>query len=178
MAPGVDGHAQSDPSPAGEGGSRAAADGWGGRRSEQTPTRARSLRRRLTPQEVKLWNWLREAIAPAGFPMRKQVPIDRFIVDFACLSRRLVIEVDGAQHGVEPVASADRIRDVRLAELGYRVLRFSNGQVDREKAVVLDTVYAALSGTDAHPHPSPSATPSPAGEGSSVGLPRLELKSK
>jgi very-short-patch-repair endonuclease len=152
-----------DPSPAGEGGSRAAAAGWGGPRTEQTPGRASTLRRRLTPQEVKLWNWLREAIAPAGFPMRKQVPIDRYIVDFAYLSRRLVIEVDGAQHALGPRASADRLRDAKLAELGYHVLRFSNHEIDREKAVVLDTIYAALSGTLPQTHPPPPATPSPKG---------------
>lgn len=123
----------------------------------------------MTPHEVKLWNWLRETIVPAGFHMRRQVAIGDYIVDFACLAARLVIEVDGEQHGTDAGRSADGLRDERLAELGYRVLRFTNREIDREKRVVLDTIYAALSAR-AGPHPSPSAPPSPSGEGSGVAL--------
>lgn len=134
-----------DPSPPGEGGQRKALDGWG-RPSTTVPSRIpRTLRKRMTPQEVKLWNWLREEIGPAGFHVRRQVPIDRFVVDFACLKRRLVIEIDGEHHGFDDQAGADRHRDDRLSQLGYRVLRFSNGEVDRNKRMVLDTIFARLS---------------------------------
>jgi very-short-patch-repair endonuclease len=98
----------------------------------------------MTPQEVKLWNWLREQIVPAGFHMRRQVPIDCYIVDFACLPARLVIELDGAQHGSAEGLQADALRDKRLAALGYEVLRFSNHAVDHQKPSVLETIYAAL----------------------------------
>jgi very-short-patch-repair endonuclease len=66
------------------------------------------------------------------------------VVDFACLRRRVIIEVDGAQHGHDRRREADRARDQALADLGYRVLRFWNHEIDREKRVVLDTIYAAL----------------------------------
>src|SRR5579864_3621240 len=59
---------------------------------------ARSLRKRMTPQEVKLWVKLR-AMKALGYHFRRQAPIDSFIVDFVCFKQRLVIEVDGGQHG-------------------------------------------------------------------------------
>jgi very-short-patch-repair endonuclease len=55
---------------------------------------ARSLRKRMTPQEVKLWVHLR-SWRKRGFHFRRQSPRDDFIVDFVCLKQRLVIEVDG-----------------------------------------------------------------------------------
>ncbi len=132
----------------------------------------------MTPQEVKLWNWLREAIVPTGFHLRRQVPIDCFIVDFACQRAKLVIEVDGEQHGLAPGLLRDEARDRRLAELGYETLRFSNRQVDREKQVVLETIYARLV-PRCGVHPTPLALrasrPSPRrGEGSGGDVPERQ----
>ena len=108
----------------------------------------------MTPQEVKLWNWLREGLVPVGFHFRRQVSIDRFIVDFACLRARLVIEIDGEQHGRDLRQKvADSERDLTLAKMRYRVLRFTNDDVNRHKDVVLDTIIAAL--RDGDPDPSP-----------------------
>src|SRR5262245_43261749 len=78
---------------------------WGSRPKSTISTRtARSLRRRMTPHEVKLWNWLRERIAPSGFHFRRQVPISRYVVDFACLRYKVIVEIDGAQHGMAGAA--------------------------------------------------------------------------
>ena len=132
-----------DPSPAGEGGSRAAADGWGSRRTDQGPARARALRKSLTRHEEKLWNWLRESVVPMGFHFRRQVPIGSFIVDFACLSARLIVEVDGEQHGSEAGRIRDEKRDPWLRARGYHLLRFANREIDRERQVVLETIRAA-----------------------------------
>jgi very-short-patch-repair endonuclease len=98
----------------------------------------------MTDHEVKLWNWLREDFGPLGYQFRRQVPIERFVVDFACLKARLVVEVDGGGHGFDGRARLDRHRDKRLAELGFRVLRVWNNEIDRQKNVVLDAIYAAL----------------------------------
>jgi very-short-patch-repair endonuclease len=97
----------------------------------------------MTAHEVKLWNWLREEIAPAGFHFRRQVPIGRFVADFACLRYKVVVEVDGVQHGIGR-ATGDQTRDAALTTLGYRVLRFWNREIDHEKTMVLDTIFAAL----------------------------------
>jgi very-short-patch-repair endonuclease len=145
---GVEDRDAGDPSPQGEGGP-VHSTGPGGvqRRHKERSTLSkalpRALRKRMTPQEVKLWNWLREELAPAGFHFRRQVAIGRFIVDFACLKHRVIVEVDGEQHGFDDHA-ADRLRDGQLATLGFRVLRFSNRDIDREKRAVMDTIYAAV----------------------------------
>ncbi|MBS7697391.1 DUF559 domain-containing protein [Chelatococcus sp.] len=151
-----------------EGGPAHSAGSGGGhrrqRRSHLPTALPRRLRQQMIPQEVKVWNWLREEIVPAGFHFRRQVAIHRFIVDFACLKHSLVVEIDGIQHGFDGHI-ADRIRDAKLAALGFRVLRFTNGDVERDKRAVMDTIYAAL--TAGEPHPSASPPPSPKGEGSS-----------
>ncbi|TDM99577.1 hypothetical protein CEE86_13930, partial [Lactobacillus crispatus] len=63
---------------------------------KSTP-RARSLRRTQTSAEAKLWRVLRNR-ALNGWKFRRQHPIDRYIVDFACIEAKLIVEVDGATH--------------------------------------------------------------------------------
>lgn len=106
---------------------------------------ARPLRKKLTLQEVKLWQQLR-ALRPQGFHIRRQVPIGRYVADFACLRRRLVVEVDGNQHAMPEGLARDGIRDAFLAERGFKVLRFSSHDVDHALASVIDTIFEALRG--------------------------------
>jgi very-short-patch-repair endonuclease len=91
--------------------------------------KARALRKRLTPQEVKLWVKLREMKA-LGFHFRKQAPIDRYIVDFVSFNARIVIEIDRGQHGMQKHVDTDHQRDAFLRSQGFRVLRFWNSDVD------------------------------------------------
>jgi very-short-patch-repair endonuclease len=83
------------------------------------------LRQRMTNAERKLWYALRDRRF-ARFKFRRQVPVGRFIADFVCFERRLVIEVDGGQHA-ESVR--DQWRDRWFAANGFRVLRFWNNEV-------------------------------------------------
>ncbi len=106
--------------------------------------RARTLRKTMTPQEVKLWIGLR-ALRPQNLHFRRQVPLQGMIVDFACLRARLVVEVDGEQHGLPSGLAADERRDAALAETGYRVLRFWNHEVDRGRDDVVETIVRAAS---------------------------------
>ncbi|MGP0061833.1 MAG: endonuclease domain-containing protein [Beijerinckiaceae bacterium] len=101
---------------------------------------ARHLRKVMTPQEVKLWVHLR-ALKKQGFHFRRQVPREGFIVDFACLHSRLVIEIDGAQHGETANARRDAERDARLAAAGFKVLRFWNNEVNDNVDAVVETIY-------------------------------------
>ncbi|WP_029030451.1 endonuclease domain-containing protein [Salinarimonas rosea] len=112
---------------------------------------ARAQRKRMTRQEARLWVALRR-LRPAGFTFRRQVPIGPYVVDFACLKARLVVEVDGAQHGFDAHLAGDGLRDARLAERGFLVLRFWNHQVDLELDSVMDTIFARLT----EPRASPS----------------------
>ena len=120
--------------------------------------KARALRKRLTPQEVKLWVKLRELKA-LGFHFRKQAPIGRYIVDFISFGARMVIEVDGGQHAVQGVQS-DRERDRFLEAQGFRVLRFWNSDVDRNLNGVMESILNALT-----PTPALRADPPHKGEG-------------
>jgi very-short-patch-repair endonuclease len=81
---------------------------------------ARALRKRMTPQEVKLWVQLRAMKGP-GYHFRRQAPIDQFIVDFVCFKQRLIIEVDGGQHGRYYQQANDAKRDAYLSAAGFRV---------------------------------------------------------
>jgi very-short-patch-repair endonuclease len=104
---------------------------------------ARTLRKRMTPQEVKLWVKLR-APRPAGFHFRRQVPIGAFVVDFACMKHRLIVEVDGGQHSFDGHVASDRARDAVLRGLGFRVLRFWNAEVDADLDSIIDAIFANL----------------------------------
>ncbi len=68
----------------------------------------------------------------AGFRFRRQHPIGPYFADFCCVPRRLIIEVDGSQHGQPQHKRKDALRTAYLRERGYRVIRFSNEQVNIE----------------------------------------------
>ncbi|MBV9065520.1 MAG: endonuclease domain-containing protein [Methylobacteriaceae bacterium] len=120
---------------------------------------ARALRKRLTPQEARLWLRLR-ALRPAGFHFRRQVPISNFIVDFACLKARLIVEVDGGGHTRDGVAQSDKRRDVILQQLDYRILRFWNSEVQTNMDGVIETIILSVRQT---PPASLRSAPSPEG---------------
>jgi very-short-patch-repair endonuclease len=101
--------------------------------------RARGLRLCSTEAERRLWRYLRGR-GLAGFKFRRQRPIGGYIVDFACLEARLVVEVDGGQHAV---ASAEDARDRALAARGFRVIRVWNHEIVDNIEGVLATIAAA-----------------------------------
>jgi len=101
---------------------------------------ARHLRKTMTPQEVKLWVQLRQ-LKNQGLHFRRQVPREGYIVDFACLKSKLMIEIDGAQHGEPSAARGDALRDARLVAAGFKVLRFWNNEVNENLDGVVETIY-------------------------------------
>jgi very-short-patch-repair endonuclease len=91
----------------------------------------------MTKAERFLWFMLRgHRFARLSF--RRQVPIGPFIVDFVCQQYRLIVEIDGGQHAAEP--RRDQQRDEWLRSKGYRVLRFWNTEVLRNRPGVLQTI--------------------------------------
>ena len=104
-------------------------------------TLAKRLRRDQTDAEHKLWMQLRTRELH-GFKFRRQHPIDRYIVDFCCIERRLIVELDGGQHLEQ--AEADRRRTDALVRLGYRVIRFWDHEVLTSMETVLEQIAQAL----------------------------------
>ena len=87
---------------------------------------ARSLRKHQTGAEELLWERLRGSRFH-GAKFRRQVPFDRFVIDFYCHAAKLVVEIDGKQH--EWFSDYDKGRSEVLERLGLRVIRFANAEV-------------------------------------------------
>ncbi len=125
---------------------------------------AKLLRRKMTDAECRLWYHLR-AHRFVGHKFKRQVPIGPYIVDFACLNRKLILEVDGGQHAE---SLSDKRRDAWLKMQGFEVLRFWNNDVLKNTEAVLELIFVTL-----EERPSPGALrapPSPRrGEGNDRG---------
>ncbi len=122
--------------------------------------KANHLRRDSTAAERRLWSALRSRRF-AGYKFRRQHPIGHFIVDFACIEQKLIIEADGGQHADN---SADKRRTEWLNSQGWHVVRFWNNDILANINGVLDTVMLTLE-SGAYPHPPVAmrrAPPSPA----------------
>ncbi len=135
--------------------------GWG--RSANTiaelSERARHMRNNPTEPEKRLWRALSNGQA-SGHKFRRQAVIGRFIADFVCPQKGLIVEVDGDTHD----EAKDRLRDDIMAKFGFRVLRVSNHDVMANLAGVFDAIVIALAEASdcwERPHPNPS----PEGEG-------------
>ena len=103
---------------------------------------ARKFRKQPTKAEQALWRILRNRQLD-GYKFYRQKPIGPYVVDFCCWSRRLVIEVDGGVHvGRE---AQDEERERALKELGYRVIRFTNNEVESDMDQVVEAIKGALS---------------------------------
>jgi isoleucyl-tRNA synthetase len=96
-----------------------------------------------TSAENIIWNTLRNRELE-GFKFRRQHIIDRFIADFVCLSKKLVVEVDGNVHTVPEVQVSDQQRTEILEGLGYKVLRFTNDQIFHDIEGVLEIILKNL----------------------------------
>ena len=92
---------------------------------------ARTLRRNATGAERRLWQRLRREQV-GGFRFRRQVILDGFIADFACLDARILVEVDGATHSTDEQIARDALRSAALAAEGFDILRFTNEDVLRQ----------------------------------------------
>jgi very-short-patch-repair endonuclease len=111
--------------------------------ANKTRSRARSLRRDSTDAERPIWNALR-AHRLNGASFRRQTPVGPYIADFVCHAAMLIVELDGGQHFEDHNMKRDARRDAFLASKGYRVLRFNNHDVMRNKEGVLEVIAAAI----------------------------------
>jgi len=114
---------------------------------------ARSLRNNLTEAEKYLWHELR--YNNLGVKFRRQAVIGRYVVDFVCYDKKLIIEVDGGQHAS---SGADSARDQWLHKEGFKILRFWNNDVLENREGVLGKIVESVK--------SPLPIPPHKGEGS------------
>lgn len=110
---------------------------------------AKSLRTNQTEAEQRLWYYLR-AHRFMDLKFKRQKPIGRYIADFVCMERLLIIEIDGGQHADQ--MEYDQHRDAWLRSQGYTVLRFWNNEVMQQLEGVLEQIRLTLT---LSPSPSP-----------------------
>ncbi|MGM0622265.1 MAG: endonuclease domain-containing protein, partial [Bacteroidota bacterium] len=91
---------------------------------------ARKLRNNSTLAEVILWNKLLKRKQLRGYSFLRQRPLDNYIVDFFSKELKLVIEIDGEIHKYQK--RKDKIREERIRNLGYSVIRFRNEDILHE----------------------------------------------
>ena len=116
---------------------------------------AKSLRTRMTDAETILWSRLRDW-REHGCTFRRQHPIGPYVADFACVQAKVVVELDGDQHGRDKKYEYDQRRDNYMAARGWRVIRISNDRIYKDLGNVLNML------ADVIPPPSPDGATSPA----------------
>jgi very-short-patch-repair endonuclease len=124
---------------------------------------ARAMRATPTEAERKLWWHLRHRLPTPGTHFRRRVGIGRYIADFACHAKRIVIEIDGGQHGTSVL---DNSRTKVLQANGYRVLRYWNNDALSNIDGVLEDILRAISTT-----PTPNPSPQGGGEQTECAAP-------
>ncbi|HPK33531.1 MAG TPA: DUF559 domain-containing protein [Ottowia sp.] len=120
---------------------------------------ARFLRGTMTDSERRLWSRLRGEQLGAKF--RRQHPLGPYIVDFACLAPKLIVELDGSQHASQ--LAHDSERDAFLRAQGFAVLRFASNEVFINLEGVLQAIASRLDALTSRAGPHPSLPPE--GEG-------------
>jgi very-short-patch-repair endonuclease len=116
---------------------------------------ARTLRKNQTDAENWLWRNLRNREL-GGRKFRRQYWIGKYVVDFVCIEKKLIIELDGGQHALQ--VEQDEERSVFLKEKGYQLIRFWNNEVLQEGEAVLNVILSHLN------NPSPPPSPLKSGE--------------
>lgn len=105
----------------------------------------------MTDAEQKLWQHLRRSRLD-GLKFRRQHPIPPYVVDFCCVEKMLIIELDGSQHSPETDARRTRY----LGSQGWRVLRFWDNDALLQTQAVLDAIWNACMQSNPHPNSSPA----------------------
>jgi very-short-patch-repair endonuclease len=104
-------------------------------------SKAQELRKNPTEAERKLWQHLRLRQL-GGYKFRRQHSLGKYIVDFVCLEKRIVIEVDGGQHNAQVIY--DQQRTAWIEQHGFRVLRFWDNEVMQNIEAVKEAIWQAL----------------------------------
>ncbi len=104
--------------------------------------KARAFRKNSTEGEQRIWSCLRGN--QLGFHFRRQMPIGKYIVDFVCWKKKIIIEIDGSQHWIKEGKEHDKIRDAYLKERGFHIMRFNSVEVLNNTDGVIELIYERL----------------------------------
>jgi len=121
---------------------------------------ARRLRRKMTDDERILWSELRGRRL-SGLRFRRQVPLGRYVVDFACFEHRLIVEVDGLQHGEPDQKARDDTRTAWLESRGLKVFRTWDGEIRDNLDGVLESMLGEMGLLGAPKLPLPQVVAEP-----------------
>ena len=140
--------------------------------SHETRGKAQSHRKVLSKAERILWYHLRELKAE-GMRFRKQAPIGPYIVDFAWLSGRIVVELDGDNHEADASQRRhDANRDTFLRSRGFQVMRFSNYDAIDVPEWVVSQIKETAAPDHEEPHPAATSSQPPSPQGGGKEPPR------
>ena len=105
--------------------------------------RAREMRHNPTEAESALWGILRNK--QLGYKFHRQYVVETYIVDFVCLDKLLIIELDGKYHSLSEQKERDKARENRLSQLGFRILRITNEELFVTTETTIEKIKAELS---------------------------------
>lgn len=104
--------------------------------------RRRALRKQATPQEKRLWQYLRNR--NIGYKFRRQHSIGFYIADFYCSEKKLIIEVDGPQHYSEDGKEYDEQREFVFQNMKFRIMRITNEEINKNISLVIESIKSEL----------------------------------
>ena len=110
--------------------------------SKQLIQLSKNLRNNSTKEEIILWQYLKQK--QLGVKFRRQQPIGKYIVDFICFEKKIIIELDGGQHNDDKNIEKDKIRDLFFKQCGYRVIRFWNNEINQNIESVINKIITEI----------------------------------
>ncbi|MDD3436235.1 MAG: UvrD-helicase domain-containing protein [Candidatus Gastranaerophilales bacterium] len=122
--------------------------------AEKTLNQAKNLRKNTTEPEQIMWFLLRNRNF-CDLKFRRQAPLGKYIVDFICLEKKIIVELDGSGHLQEDKIKHDKVRQDFIEGEGYKILRFYNSDVFNNIEGVLEKIYQTIFINDPSPYPLP-----------------------
>lgn len=102
----------------------------------------KNLRNNSTKEEIILWQYLKQK--QLGVKFRRQQPIDKYITDFVCFEKKIIIELDGGQHNSSLGIQKDRSRDLFFTNNGYKVIRIWNNEISQNIEGVIRKIQSEI----------------------------------
>ncbi len=109
---------------------------------------ARNLRNSMTKAECSLWKYVLKAKKMHGYQFTRQRPVLEYIADFMCKELLLIIEVDGVSHQFDDIEKKDKVRQEKLEQIGFKVLRFMDSEILNNMDDVIRTIEVFINGEE------------------------------